>query len=277
MNTLTGGPLSLLFLGLGLSVAEEWIIQQTSLAPLPFPAVGASYGRLWGVNWIWFLFMLGFESIGVVLVPVTLTELIFRHSRHERWLSNAGFAGCSSISYSALARPGSCGHSVPSSDFPRCCLPSTHGAARDGIPADRAPRAGVLCCPLSKGSKSGESAAAPRLVCLPYRALALPSLVRALMGLIFGYWAAFPFWIPLAGGVVWALLAWTLIRYWTAAPAWDDLRSWALVFGAATAIMLVGFLGSSAWPRADLVGKLVLNILAVVGFALLAIRLRREP
>ena len=42
-----GAP-SLVLLGLALAVAEEWVIQQTSLAPLPW--VHTTYGRLWGVN-----------------------------------------------------------------------------------------------------------------------------------------------------------------------------------------------------------------------------------
>ena len=64
------GVISLLLLGLALSVAEEFLIQQTSLAPLPFPGINAAYGRYLGVNWVYFLFMLGYESVWVVLVPV---------------------------------------------------------------------------------------------------------------------------------------------------------------------------------------------------------------
>ena len=85
-----GGWTSMLLLGLGLSIAEEFIIQQTSLAPLPFPGALAHYGRAWGVNWIYFLFMLGYKSVWVVLVPVQETELIFRSRRHAPWLPNRG-------------------------------------------------------------------------------------------------------------------------------------------------------------------------------------------
>lgn len=44
------GGTSLLLLGLSLSIAEEFIIQQTSLAPLPFPGSHPDYGRMWGMN-----------------------------------------------------------------------------------------------------------------------------------------------------------------------------------------------------------------------------------
>jgi len=71
---------SLLSLGLGLSIAEEFLIQQTSLALLPLPGALAHDGRAWGVNWIYFLYMLGFESVWVVLVPAGVTELWFFRS-----------------------------------------------------------------------------------------------------------------------------------------------------------------------------------------------------
>ncbi len=72
------------------SVAEEFIIQQTSLAPLPFIGANAAYGRLWGVNWVYFLFLLGFESLWVVMVPVQITELCFPRHRHQPWLRKRG-------------------------------------------------------------------------------------------------------------------------------------------------------------------------------------------
>src|ERR1700757_3419314 len=40
-----GGWTSVLLLGLGLAVFEECVVQQTSLAPLPWPAISADYGR----------------------------------------------------------------------------------------------------------------------------------------------------------------------------------------------------------------------------------------
>lgn len=40
-----GGGTSLLLLGLALAVAEEFIIQQTSLAPLPWLTTQIAYGR----------------------------------------------------------------------------------------------------------------------------------------------------------------------------------------------------------------------------------------
>jgi len=84
------GWTSLLLLGLALSIAEEFIIQQTSLAPLPWLPSAQSFGRAWGVNWLYFLYMLGYESVWVVLVPVQLTDLLFPDRRSEPWLRTGG-------------------------------------------------------------------------------------------------------------------------------------------------------------------------------------------
>ena len=88
------GGTSLLLMGLALSVAEEFLIQQTSLAPLPFPGSHAEYGRVGGVNLVYLLFMLGFESVWVVVVPVQVTELMFRSRARAPWLRRTGLIVC---------------------------------------------------------------------------------------------------------------------------------------------------------------------------------------
>ena len=45
---------SMLLLGVAVALAEEWVMQQTSISPLV--SVGQrAYGRAWGVNWVYFL------------------------------------------------------------------------------------------------------------------------------------------------------------------------------------------------------------------------------
>jgi len=82
--------INLLLLGIALSLAEEIIIQQTSIAPLPWLGSAKIYGRALGVNWLYLLFMLGYESVWVVLAPVHLTELLFPASAATPWLRRRG-------------------------------------------------------------------------------------------------------------------------------------------------------------------------------------------
>jgi len=92
-----GNWTTMLPLGLALSVAEEFIVQQTSLAPMPWLGSTPIYGRVWGVNWIYFLFMLAFESVCITLVPVQIVELIFPDRRKEPWLRTRGLVVASVV------------------------------------------------------------------------------------------------------------------------------------------------------------------------------------
>ena len=99
----------MLLLGLALSIAEEFIIQQTSLAPMPFPGSHPEYGRIWGVNLVYLLFMLGYESVWVVLVPVQLTELFFPVGLHSPGCGNVGLLWRAWCFYWDAASPGTAG------------------------------------------------------------------------------------------------------------------------------------------------------------------------
>src|SRR5205823_1909859 len=83
---------SLLMLALVLAIAEECLIQQTSLAPLVIKLNGVEYARWRGVNYVYLLWALAYESVLVVMLPVLLAELLFPARRSEGWLSKSGGA-----------------------------------------------------------------------------------------------------------------------------------------------------------------------------------------
>ena len=276
-----GGWTSMLLLGLGLSVAEEFVIQQTSLAPLPWVNV-AAYGRAWGVNWIFFLFMLVYESVWVVLVPVQLTELIFASRRKELWLKRAGLIVCSVIfivgsfmawfMWTQVART-KVFHAAPYQP-PELAIFS--GVVIIAILASAAYTLRNI-----GGNKlrdfSGAALRTSRQAPSPWVVGAVTLLLGfpwyLLMTLIFGPPRDIALWMPMAVGILWAALAYYLIRRWASAFNWSDLHRWSLVFSAALVCMIAGFLGSGLWPRADLVAKAILNVIAVVGFVWLGLKI----
>lgn len=268
------GGTGMVLLGLALAVAEEWVIQQTSLAPFAWPGASVNYGRLWGVNWIWFLIMLGYECVWVTLVPVQVTELIFRKRREERWLSNAGLVAAGAVFvvgsflawflWTHIARPKT--YHVPMYQPPVWQL-----------------IVGVLmiaALALSSYALRGRANAETKLRWTPpvwvaaSGALVLSLPWFWLMKFVFGGATSWPFWAPLVIGTAWAALAWWIVRIWTSARGWDDMRRWAVASGAIVASMACGFFGSNSWPRMDLIFKIVVNVLAVAGLAFLALRLR---
>ena len=53
---------------------------------------GESYARAFGVNYVYLLWALAYESVFVVFAPVYLAELIFRRRRDGLWLDKKGLA-----------------------------------------------------------------------------------------------------------------------------------------------------------------------------------------
>ena len=77
---------AILLLGLAFAITLECVILQSSFAPLPF----ALYGRALGVNWVYLLFQLGYESVWAIVLPIQLTELLFSSQRDDPWVGRWG-------------------------------------------------------------------------------------------------------------------------------------------------------------------------------------------
>jgi hypothetical protein len=265
-----GGWTSVLLLGLGLAVFEECVVQQTSLAPLPWPAISADYGRRYGVNWIYFLYMLGYESVWAVVVPIQVTELIFPERREVTWLRSGGMItsvavfllGARVAWYAWIKRARPIVFHAPDYDVPW----STIAVFLVVIAAL------MLLAFLARHIERSDSTTrtAPPWWSMVAAAMLLAFPWYRLMVLIFGERSTQPYWVAMALGVVWAGFAYFLIRRWSVGRGWNDKHRWGLTFGAVLVCMIAGFSGSSAWPRMDLVGKWVFDLAAMIGFALLA-------
>jgi hypothetical protein len=257
---------ALLLMGLGLSIAEEFIIQQTSLAPLPWLKTSSMYGRALGVNWIYFLFMLGFESVWVVLVPIQVTEFIFRERRTEPWLRMRGFVvtavvfilGSRIAWYGWIKRVRPMVFHVPPYHPPALTILSGALAIVFLVLASlnlrpRGPSASVATPP------------APGAVGVITFALGLPWYGIIILAFTStSKLTALPFWIPMIGGIAWAGMVFLIIRRWSSSVGWRDVHRYALTFGAMLVPMVGGFAGSNLWPRIDLIGKSVLDVIAVL-------------
>ena len=273
------GWLHILFLALALALIEECIVQQTSLAPMVlqiFP--GEPFARAFGVNYVYFLWALGYEATFVVFVPILLTELIFRSRRDEPWLRLPGVIVTGVI-------------------FVAACLPAWYlwtQIARTTVfhvpvyhPPGEAVSIALFTIVLLVLFAIGPSRfrffarrrpAAP----LPPWALAVGGFVAAtlwycLVLLAFGIRPTFPPAIPVTLGLAVAAFVIYLLPRFAAHPAWGDAHRMGVVFGTIIGAMTVSFAGFvyGAAPL-DLYGKIVLDLIATILLVWLAIRLRRE-
>ncbi|HEY7021389.1 MAG TPA: hypothetical protein VH349_09755 [Ktedonobacterales bacterium] len=271
---------TILLLGVAFAVLEECVILQTSLTPQFFPAGTDSFGWAFGVQWSYFVAMLGYESVYAIVLPIALTEILFPARRNEPWLSLRGLAITAVIF--ALASVGV------------WWLWSHVGVARYSGAVTISPLNVILGAVIALMLAGGTLALRrnPR----PSAGAARPGRRRAwwpwmlwLIAFIFGlFWwilvvlAYLPanvasggsLLVPIIFGAVWGLLAYVTIRWLSGATNWQDRHRLALIFGASVASMLAGTLSVLAGGPIDLIGKLALDLVAIVLFAVLAWRLR---
>ncbi|HKW16442.1 MAG TPA: hypothetical protein VJO35_02930 [Terriglobales bacterium] len=264
------GGVSLLMLGLALSIAEEFIIQQTSIAPLPFPGSHPDYARLWGVNLVYLLFMLGYESVWVVVIPVQVTELFFPQHSRLTWLRLRGII-IACIVFLVGSRIAWYGWTQQAR--PRMNAAPYHPPLAMIVLGFAAIAALIAIAYLVRNvglSSPGD------------QRRAAPAWVGGLMAFVMGAaWFALiaqyfipkpvqPSWIPIVAGAGWAALAFALFVWWSSRRAWGETHRLASTFGGTLACMVVPYLSMASWSKIDVIGKIVFDILALVSFALLA-------
>jgi len=261
---------SLLCLGLALAVAEEFIIQQTSIAPLPFPGVHGDYGRYMGVNWLYLLFMLGFESVWVVLIPVQVTELIFPNRRANPWLRTRGLIATIVVFLlgSRLAWYGWTQQARPRMNAAPYHPPANLILLGLAAIACLIGLAWILRGSLHLNKRNSRQPANPWLIGLVFSVFAAAWF--ELIGLMFAPHPGIAVWVPLTAGPIWAILAFAIVRYWSRSSRWGDWHGFAVCFGGVLGCMAISDASAAGWTRVDLIAKFVFQLLAVAGFLLLA-------
>lgn len=268
------GWVSMLSLGMALAVAEEWIIQQTSIAPF---VAGPAYGRVWGVNWAYFLWAVGYESVWVVLLPVKLTELLFPDKRNTPWLRRRGriiaaivfLIGCRAAWYGWTQRA-----RVKIFHMPPYSPPASHLVLGIVMILLLVLLAYVLPERLGESSRSAPTAVGVGII---FCVLGAPWAAYVLFGWGAGIPDAPSFQLVLGAGVVWAALTLFLARRWTSARDWNDGHRFAVVFAGIVACSVGGFavfrVGGAL--RIDWIGKAAFDLAAIVWLVFIGQRMKR--
>lgn len=273
------GWLGIVLLGIAFAVAEECVILQTSLLPGLFGMDPQHvYGRALGVNWVYLVFLVGYETVWAVVLPIQLVEVIFPDRRDSAWLDARGLAAATILFVIGSAAAWYLWSHVALQRFP-----AAHGY--------RAPVLTVALALLTIAVLMALSLARRRSVPAPWVAERraprpwLVGLTAFLLGLLWLILALTAFnvapslnpLIPIALAAAWAGGAVLLVRRWARRFDWRDGHRLALIFGAMVASMLMGFpvAGVLGGPVA-VIGKLVLNLLALALLAALAVQTRRR-
>lgn len=265
---------SMLLLGIALAIAEEWIIQQTSIAPLVGLAKHA-YGRVWGVNWVYFLWAVGYESVWVVLIPVHLTELIFPFRRNQSWLRTRGLVitGFAFIIGAYMAWYGWTQRArVLIFHMPPYSPPMLYIAAAIVVIASLVAVAYLL----PSRQKQDLVVPSPGIVGLTVTIFGTIWSAFVMMG--YGSFPAIRYDVALAGGAALCILSFVLMDRWTSSHAWSDFHSFAAALGGILGCILGGFImfkiGGAL--RIDWVGKTILDLAAIAWLLTVGRRITRR-
>jgi hypothetical protein len=268
---------NMLLLALALAVAEECLIQQTSLAPLVIQLKGQTYARALGVNYVYLLWALVYESVFVVFVPISLTELIFERRRRDLWLGRVatvfvviffalgGFLAW--FSWTQIARPNV--FHVPAYNPPVSFVAVAVAVVACLVFCSVGPPARRLARP-------SRPLTPPRPWSIGMAASLWAMLWYALVLLAFGIAPQFPPGLAVGAGIALATAVLCLLPRWTAHRDWCDMHQFATIFGAMLGSMLVSFVGFIGSLPLDLYFKFGVDAIAILLLAALGIRVRRQ-
>jgi hypothetical protein len=261
------GWLNMFLMACALSIAEEFVIQQTSLAPMIVQITpGAPFARAFGVNYGYFIWALFYEAVLVVMVPVLVTELIFTERRRDPWLGPVGAAAVALIFVLACVPAWYLWTQV----VREIVLKLPHYSPPPGWVA-AAVATIVLLIWLSIGAPreamrgARKPLAPPSPWVLGFCAAIAAVIWYALVVLAFGLRPDFPVWIALGTALAVVVLAlWLLPRY-SSHAAWSDSHRIGLALGAIIGSMAAGFGGFIyATSALDFWGKATSNVIATV-------------
>jgi hypothetical protein len=246
-------------------MAEESLIQQTSLAPMVIKIKGEIYARAWGVNYVYLLWALIYETAFVVFLPVYLTEMVFNEGKQKLWLSNVGmvFIGFLFLLGSVMA-----------------WFTWTH-IARTNVfhvpvytpPLIRVMPAIVLIGTLlflaigpyrEKITFATGSLNPPKPLLLMLAGCCWAILLYGIVLLGFGIAPGFPPLIAVFSGLTLAGCAIYFIPHWTSSRLWQSKHTFFVISGTLLGSMLAGFIGFIGATPPDLYFKIAANALAVI-------------
>ena len=259
-------------MGAAYGIVEEGLALQSMFDPTLFNA--ADYGgRLFGVNWIWSEWTVGYHIIWSITAPILLVELLFPTRRAEPWLGRVGVAIDGVLYVLGVAAYVAIFRFVVAPDFhapivlpimavlvvvvlvaPALAWPTSPEAVPEPITRQNAPPPWLV-------GGVGLLAAAAWFVLL-----SLPTAWRT-DGLAL---------TALVGALALAAIIGLLLRQWSAAPGWNDLHRLALVWGALLVDMGMGYFRITAGNPTDQMAQGVMSLVTIVLLAIFTWRVRQR-
>jgi hypothetical protein len=268
------GWTSMILMGIALAIAEECLIQQTSLASLVIRLKGQTYARAFGINYVYFLWALIYEPVFVVVLSISVVELIYPSRKQIPWISKSGLfvllpllligSLLAWFSWTQIAR-------VKIFHLPPYHLPLP--AVLLSITA-----IGVLVYAAFKmKQRSGKPLMPPSAWLLGLLGGIWAVCLYGVVLLAFGIDPAFPEWFAVAGTLVFlVIIPIAILPKIVAHPGYEIKHQFGLTCGTIIGSMAAGQLGFIGATGPDLYFKIITNVLAVFLLIVLGIHLQKQ-
>jgi hypothetical protein len=257
---------SLILFGLVIGMAEEFVIQQTSFAPLVIKLKGVEWARAGGIDYVYALWALAYEVVWVVLMPTLVAEMVFPDRRDETFLSKTGLA------IVAILFPiGSLMAWYGWTHIAR--VQSFHLPIYNPTPAEFAGALAVIAAlfvwAIKFPPRLGNNQNVPSPVLIGIGGAVWATLWFALCVLAFGQMPELSAPAVFAGALVLILLVLFAMTRWGASARWTERHSFAVLFGTLGGAMVASCAGFIQAETMDIVFKLGSNAIAFVVLILL--------
>jgi len=258
---------SLILFGLAIAMAEEFVIQQTSFAPLVIKIKGVEWARAGGINYVYALWALAYEAVWVVLMPTLVAEMVFPERKRETWLSPVGLiiVGLLFPIGSAMAYYGWT-HIARVQTFHLPLYTPAPGELLGAL----AVIAGLFLWAIKFPPRLATSAPPPSPVLVGIGGAIWSTLWFLLVVLAFGLMPQLSAPAIFAAFLVLILIVLVCMTRWGADAGWTERHSFGLFFGTLGGAMLAtfgGFIGNAT--PADMAFKVATNLIALVLMLLL--------
>ena len=221
----------MLTLGIAFGIIEECLLLQSAFNP-NFLGNDLSFGRTWGVNWVWAEYIIGYHAIWSITIPILITELIFPGKSSKAWLSKTG-TGIMAIIYL-----------LSSAAFYSTFIKITGFATtfvHSAIAGIMALVLIVLAVKLPNQLSFKSVSKTPSSLFAGIVAFAGSAAWLILFSLIFKQGAGLPAWVIELTGLLIVVILYILISGW-AQQNWNNNDLFSLAFGGLTASMIFGLI-----------------------------------
>jgi hypothetical protein len=259
-------------LGAAYAIIEEGLIIQSIFDPNMFNA-GSMGARVFGINWVWTIWTIGYHIVWSISIPILLAELLFPARRSEPWLGKAGMIVVSVLFVLGALALAAIYRFAVAPDFQIPLLLNLVAALVAIL---------LIVLALTMPTRQTKELSHEILgkVPSPWIVGLLGLLMAALWFVLLdlpeffriGIWVLIPIILDLAlvGGFA------SLIRRWSSYRSWSDLHRLVLVFGPLIVSTSVGILRVTAGRPIDQLGIAVFGTIAMLLLALLARRLQHR-